>query len=258
MDNNELMHHGIVGMKWGVRRYQNRDGTLTARGKKRYEKEMAKLKEKEQVLKNREKTQAKFDKLASKKAKLDEKERELDEREGKTQKKAAPTAKSGPKSISEMTDKELQAVVNRLNLEKQYKDLNPPTVSKGKKFMDTARDEVLIPALKKGAKEGLEGVFKRVFGDAGDAVYGKIKGATKKTDETIRKTVEKEKKKAEEERNDNTLTKLPKDKSPNRNTTTKDDAVEWLSGTVSDGDRSRTSSETGLAAVDEYRKKKKK
>ena len=34
--NNELEHHGILGMKWGVRRYQNEDGSLTAAGKKRY------------------------------------------------------------------------------------------------------------------------------------------------------------------------------------------------------------------------------
>ena len=32
----ELYHHGILGQKWGVRRYQNEDGTLTAAGKKRY------------------------------------------------------------------------------------------------------------------------------------------------------------------------------------------------------------------------------
>lgn len=31
-----LTHYGVKGMKWGVRRYQNKDGTLTAAGKKRY------------------------------------------------------------------------------------------------------------------------------------------------------------------------------------------------------------------------------
>ena len=32
----ELYHHGIKGQRWGVRRYQNSDGSLTAAGKKRY------------------------------------------------------------------------------------------------------------------------------------------------------------------------------------------------------------------------------
>lgn len=35
MTEQELQHHGILGMKWGIRRFQNRDGTLTAAGKKR-------------------------------------------------------------------------------------------------------------------------------------------------------------------------------------------------------------------------------
>ena len=36
MNADELKHYGIKGMKWGVRRFQNSDGSLTADGKKRY------------------------------------------------------------------------------------------------------------------------------------------------------------------------------------------------------------------------------
>ena len=35
METIELTHHGILGQKWGVRRYQNKDGTRTAAGKRR-------------------------------------------------------------------------------------------------------------------------------------------------------------------------------------------------------------------------------
>lgn len=34
--NGELYHHGILGQRWGVRRFQNKDGTLTSAGKQRY------------------------------------------------------------------------------------------------------------------------------------------------------------------------------------------------------------------------------
>ena len=34
--NNKLQHHGVKGQKWGVRRYQNKDGSLTPEGRKRY------------------------------------------------------------------------------------------------------------------------------------------------------------------------------------------------------------------------------
>lgn len=40
--NNELYHHGILGMRWGVRRYQNADGSYTQEGLKRYRQSEAK------------------------------------------------------------------------------------------------------------------------------------------------------------------------------------------------------------------------
>lgn len=113
MDNNELCHYGILGMRWGVRRYQNRDGTLTAAGKKR----AAQLK-------------SDYEKLTGKKA-------EDDGSQGK------------PKSIRDLSDAELRARTNRLNLEKDYynaqkdyynaqrtlSEVKPKHVSAGKKFM---------------------------------------------------------------------------------------------------------------------------
>lgn len=52
---NELYHYGVKGMKWGVRRYQNKDGTLTAAGKRRAAKQENKQrrKDRKQALKNR-------------------------------------------------------------------------------------------------------------------------------------------------------------------------------------------------------------
>lgn len=73
----ELWHWGIKGMKWGVRRYQNQDGTLTAEGKKRYQQD-----DHPDYTRAHEK-----------------------------------------KSVRELSDAELNAKINRLQKEKQYRSL---------------------------------------------------------------------------------------------------------------------------------------
>ena len=55
MNNGILIHHGIKGMKWGVRRYQNKDGTLTDAGKKRYDVDIDTAKKRVEEAKSNEK-----------------------------------------------------------------------------------------------------------------------------------------------------------------------------------------------------------
>ena len=139
MDEKELLHWGIKGMKWGVRRYQNKDGTLTPAGKKRYNAEMERLKNEEKILKNKEATRAKLAKLENKQKEIDERKKALNGDSGKktVTKKAGDESEPKRKSVKDMSDEELAAVVRRAQLEKQYRDLNPQQVSAGKKFFNT-------------------------------------------------------------------------------------------------------------------------
>lgn len=160
---NELIHWGIKGMRWGVRRYQNKDGTLTTAGKKRYAKEMAKLKEEERVAKNQQRTKAKLDKL-------DEKRREIEAiKSGKPVPK--PAEKQTHKTaIKDMSDEELRSVVTRLQLEQQYRQLRPEQVSAGKRFADKVMKDVVAPAAtevgKNVLKDYMTNAIKKASADA--------------------------------------------------------------------------------------------
>lgn len=124
MDNNYLQHHGILGMKWGVRRYQNKDGSLTAAGRKRV-------------------------------AKLDA------EREALTGKKSS-SGDSTPKkrTIHDVPDDELRKMVERRRMENDYlsltkhiQELTPKQVSNGKKVVDYMLNKVIVPAATDASKK---------------------------------------------------------------------------------------------------------
>lgn len=130
----ELYHWGIKGMKWGQRRYQNKDGSLTPAGKKRYNKEVEALKAHEKVIKNREREVARRNKLDAKKADLDAREAALNggdkKKSDKPKGKAGKEAANKPKSIKDMTDAELNEAINRARLEDMYSHLRPEPVAK--------------------------------------------------------------------------------------------------------------------------------
>ena len=116
----ELKHYGIKGMKWGVRRFQNADGSLTADGRKRYGSEDIR-----NVKKQVDNGKNVVDGVKRSKAKAAEKQ----------------TEKKIKDDLSQMSDQELRNIVNRLNMEERYMQvMKTRDVQVGKSKVDKILD----------------------------------------------------------------------------------------------------------------------
>ena len=135
MSNNnqtELRHYGILGMKWGIRRYQNKDGTLTPAGKKK----AAKMKDEYTALTGKRLIR-------------------------KPSPKTTP-AKPKAKSLKDLSDTELREKINRLQMEKQAIQLQSDLASKGEKFTSHIAKQIITPAATSAGKQLLTDLLVKI------------------------------------------------------------------------------------------------
>ena len=139
-----LKHYGVLGMKWGVRRYQNEDGTLTEAGKERYSKNS-----------NWEKRARKLF-VPTIKAGKDRPNMTPAEKIGKesinvvnefknirrSTKDIKERGSSSNDSIKELSDEELRKIINRLEMEQRYSQLNAAAINRGRDNADDILDIV--------------------------------------------------------------------------------------------------------------------
>ena len=157
----DIYHHGILGQKWGIRRFQRKDGSLTPAGIRRYGtvsnfNKVRKAEERARAAvkkaKYAKKTAKEIEKI-NKKYGLDKiKEREKAEKEKKQLEKSN-------KKIEDMSDKELQKYLTRIGMENQLlnarkmKDELQNKKGEEKKEKEKLQDELDVLRLKKQIEE---------------------------------------------------------------------------------------------------------
>ena len=145
-DIDSLTHHGIKGMKWGVRRYQNKDGSLTDAGKKRMYKEMFDSEGKDPGEKKKYVADANrwvteditnTRDVANEASTAANKLKNLND----TASRRSLDRRKSQMNLDHMSDKEMRDRINRELLERQYRDVfTPKNTSRGKEYLDTVLD----------------------------------------------------------------------------------------------------------------------
>lgn len=118
---NELQHHGIKRQKWGVRRFQNPDGSLTPAGIRRYRKNSDRIERELAGAVKKQATAEDYEKALKRTKSIGDDIDEVRKMNDDFRKSNDPNLeKRIRKSTERMSDKELQQAVQRLNMEDSY------------------------------------------------------------------------------------------------------------------------------------------
>ena len=143
LSDEELYHYGILGQKWGIRRYQNADGTFTSEGRERM---LAKARKYESKANT---TIGESNGAKRKRAKRNQKAKDARYEVKKSDLKKARLKKSennAKRSVKDMSDDELKREIARAKLENEYNQLHPKHVSAGQKFASYVFKRMILPS----------------------------------------------------------------------------------------------------------------